>query len=83
MISFDETKGQEDKGRGINVVVLHQATGAVLTTASFDVYSAESDSQSLETFIDMTTDGRIMCFLSKVKHFFLFFQFYGRVGPRI
>ena len=81
MISFDETKGQEDKGRGINVVVLHQATGAVLTTASFDVYSAESDSQSLETFIDMTTDGRIMCFLSKVKHFFFIFSVLWARGP--
>ena len=67
MLEYDELKSKSDKGRGINVVVLHQSTGAVLYTASFDVYVAQSESQALETLIEMTTEGRIMCMFSKVN----------------
>ena len=67
MIVLQVLEATDDKGRGISVAVLNQATGAVMATKSFDVYASKDDSDALVLFINMVSDGRILCFAMKVR----------------
>ncbi|XP_067020096.1 protein O-linked-mannose beta-1,2-N-acetylglucosaminyltransferase 1-like [Acropora muricata] len=64
-VTVDGTKVLEaldEKARGINVAVLNQKTGAVMATRAFDTFGSQEDSDSLVLFINMVSDGRILCF---------------------
>lgn len=64
-ITVDGTKvleGLDEKSRGINVAVLNQKTGAVMATRSFDTFGSTEDSDGLVLFVNMVSDGRILCF---------------------
>ena len=61
-----EYKGEQ--GRGMNLAVLHQGTGVVMTTGTYDVWASTSDSEALRLLVQTISDGRILCFLSKVLY---------------
>lgn len=64
-ITVDGTKvleATDEQKRGISVAVLNQMTGAVMATRSFDTFASKEDSDALVLFINMVSDGRIICF---------------------
>ena len=60
-------EGLDEKSRGINVAVLNQKTGAVMATRSFDTFGSTEDSDGLVLFVNMVSDGRILCFAIRVS----------------
>lgn len=56
-----------DAARGIHVTLLHQSTGAKMATGIFDTYMSKEESTSLVHFLNMVSDGRILCFAIKVS----------------
>ena len=67
-----EYKGEQ--GRGMHLAVLHQGTSVVMTTGTYDVWASTSDSEALRLLVQTISDGRILCFLSKVLY--LYFSLY-------
>lgn len=53
--------------RGLNVVVLNEVTGAVMSSRWFDTYESKEDSGYLMEFISNLKNGRIICFAVKVR----------------
>lgn len=53
--------------RGLNVVVLNEVTGAVMSSRWFDTYESKEDSNFLMEFLKSLKFGRIICFAVKVS----------------
>lgn len=51
--------------RGLNVVVLNELTGAVMSSRWFDTYESKEDSGYLMEFLSNLKNGRIICFAVK------------------
>lgn len=52
--------------RGLNVVVLNEVSGAVMSSRWFDTYESKEDSGFLVEFLKSLKRGRIICFAIKV-----------------
>ena len=55
--------------RGLNVVVLNEVTGVVMSSRWFDTYESDADSGFLIEYLKGLRDGRIVCFAIKVIEF--------------
>ena len=53
--------------RGLNVLVLNEVTGAVMSSRWFDTYESKEDSGFLVGFLKSLKQGRIICFAIKVS----------------
>jgi len=53
--------------RGMNVVVLNEVTGAVMSSRWFDTYESKDDSGFLLDYVQGLKHGRIICFAIKVS----------------
>ena len=52
--------------RGMNVLVLNEVTGAVMSSRWFDTYESQDDSGFLVDYVQGLKPGRIICFAIKV-----------------
>ena len=52
--------------RGMNVLVLNEVTGAVMSSRWFDTYESQDDSSFLMEYLQGLKLGRILCFAIKV-----------------
>ena len=52
--------------RGMNVLVLNEVTGAVMSSRWFDTYESQDDSGFLVDYVQGLKHGRIICFAIKV-----------------
>ena len=59
--------------RGLNVVVLNEVTGAVMSSRWFDTYESKADSGLLMDYLKGLKHGRIVCFAVRVIISILFF----------
>ena len=64
---FEVLEGTDEQARGVNVAVLNQMTGAVMATRAFDTFASKEDSDALVLFVNMISDGRILCFAIRVS----------------
>ena len=62
--------------RGVNVVVLNEVTGAVMSSRWFDTYESKADSGLLMDYLKGLKHGRIVCFAVGVIISMLFFSSY-------
>ena len=53
--------------RGMNVVVLNEVTGAVMSSRWYDTYESRHDSKLLLNHLQGLKRGRILCFAIKVS----------------
>lgn len=53
--------------RGMNVLVLNEVTGSIMSSRWFDTYESKDDSGLLLDYIQGLTLGRIICFAIKVS----------------
>ena len=53
--------------RGMNVLVLNEVTGAVMSSRWFDTYESQDDSSFLLDYLQGLKHGRIICFAIKVR----------------
>ncbi len=53
--------------RGLNVVVLNEVTGVVMSSRWYDTYESKADSGLLVKYLKGLRQGRIVCFAVKVK----------------
>ena len=61
-----ENSDKAANSRGIHITVLHQSTGAIMTSRSFDTCIHQKESDLLVLFLSMVSQGRILCFAVKV-----------------
>ena len=52
--------------RGLNVVVLNEVTGVVMSSRWYDTYESKADSGLLVNYLKGLRQGRIVCFAVKV-----------------
>lgn len=52
--------------RGLNVVVLNEVTGALMSSRWFDTYESKADSGFLVDYLRGLKQGRIICFAVRV-----------------
>ena len=57
--------------RGLNVVVLNEVTGVVMSSRWFDTYESRADSGFLVEYLKGLRKGRIICFAIKVIYIFI------------
>lgn len=53
--------------RGLNVVVLNEVTGAVMSSRWYDTYESAADSGLLIKYLKGLRQGRIVCFAVRVR----------------